>query len=68
MMFEEDSSRRPSQGGGPGGFTPAALADWSEETLRAYVEALRAEIGRAEEAIARRAEQRAAADAFFRKS
>ena len=50
-----------------GEFVPAALAEWSEETLRAYVAALRAEIARAESAIAARAGQRAAADAFFRR-
>ena len=62
-MIEEEP--RPRQA--PGGFAPAALAEWSEETLRAYVEVLRAEIGRAEAAIAARTAQRAAADAFFRK-
>ncbi|MCR0980749.1 DUF1192 family protein [Roseomonas populi] len=62
-MFEEEERRKPAAGG----FTPAALAEWSEETLRAYIEALRTEIGRAEAAIAARAAQRAAADAFFRK-
>jgi len=61
-MFEEEP-RRPAARG----FVPAALADWSEEALRAYVEALRDEIGRAEAAIAARAGQRAAADAFFRR-
>jgi uncharacterized small protein (DUF1192 family) len=67
-MFEEEMHRGPGPGGsGPGGFAPAALADWSEDTLRAYVGALRAEIARAEAAIAARAAQRAAADAFFRK-
>jgi uncharacterized small protein (DUF1192 family) len=63
-MFDDDERRRPAATG----FTPAALADWSEESLRAYIAALKAEIGRAEAAIAAREAQRAAADAFFRKS
>jgi uncharacterized small protein (DUF1192 family) len=68
VMFEEEMHRRPGPvGSGPGGFAPAALADWSEDTLKAYVEALKAEIARAEAAIAARAAQRVAADAFFRK-
>ncbi|MBP0492545.1 DUF1192 family protein [Pararoseomonas indoligenes] len=62
-MFEDEERRSPATGG----FTPAALASWSEETLRGYVAALRAEIARAEAAIAARAAQRSAADAFFRK-
>jgi len=60
-MFDEERPRPKP------GFVPAALADWSEETLRAYVAALREEIGRAEAAIAARGAQRAAADLFFRK-
>ncbi|MFC0384505.1 DUF1192 family protein [Muricoccus vinaceus] len=63
MMMEEDARPRPVAGS----FAPAALAEWSEDTLRAYVEALRAEIARAEAAIAARSAQRAAADAFFRR-
>lgn len=63
MMIEEEP-RRPAAGS----FAHAALAEWSEETLRAYVEALRTEIGRAEAAMAARAAQRAAADAFFRRA
>ena len=61
MFEEEERARRPT------GFTPAALADWSEEALRDYIAALRAEIARAEAAIAARGTQRAAAEAFFRK-
>jgi len=61
-MFEDELPRRAA----PGSFAPAALAEWSEETLRAYIEALRVEIGRAEAAIAARAAQKAAADLFFR--
>ncbi|WP_338663263.1 DUF1192 family protein [Pararoseomonas sp. SCSIO 73927] len=62
-MFEDEERRSPATGR----FAPAALAEWSEETLREYVAALRAEIIRAEAAIAARAAQRSAADAFFRK-
>ncbi|SHI41800.1 Protein of unknown function [Roseomonas rosea] len=62
MMFEEEERRRPGSG-----FTPAALAEWSEEALRDYIATLRAEIERAEAAIAARGAQRAAAEAFFRK-
>jgi len=60
-MFDEERPRPKT------GFVPAALAEWSEETLREYVAALRMEIGRAEAAIAARGAQRAAADSFFRK-
>jgi uncharacterized small protein (DUF1192 family) len=61
-MFEEEERPRPASG-----FTPAALAEWSEEALRDYIATLRAEIARAEAAIAARGAQRAAAEAFFRK-
>jgi uncharacterized small protein (DUF1192 family) len=61
-MFEEEPRPRPAMG-----FTPAALAEWPEDVLRTYVEALKVEIGRAEAAIAARGAQRAAADSFFRK-
>ena len=61
-MFEEERPR-PAQAG----FAPAALAEWSEEALRHYIGQLRTEIARAEAAIAARASQKAAADAFFRK-
>ena len=47
-------------------FQPAPLADWAEADLRAYISDLTAEITRAQTAIATRAHQRAAADAFFR--
>jgi uncharacterized small protein (DUF1192 family) len=62
MMFEEEPRARPAME-----FIPAALAEWPEDALRAYVKALKTEIGRAEAAIAARGAQRAAADAFFRK-
>jgi uncharacterized small protein (DUF1192 family) len=61
-MFEEEQRPRPREG-----FAPAALAEWSEEALRDYIAALKAEIARAEAAIAARSAQRAAAEAFFRK-
>jgi len=51
----------------PQSFQPARLADWAEDDLRAYISDLTTEIARAEAAIAARAYQRAAADAFFRK-
>ncbi len=61
-MFDEEPRPKPPQR-----FTPAALQDWAETDLRAYIEDLRAEIARAEAAIAARSNQRAAADAFFRR-
>lgn len=61
-MFPDDERPKP-----PAGFRPAALEGWSEEALRDYVAALQAEIARAEAAIAARAQQRRAAEAFFRK-
>ena len=60
-MMEEDPPRR-----GPG-FVPPALDGWDVEELRNYIASLRAEIGRAEAAIARKEAHRGAADAFFRK-
>ena len=62
MMFEEEQRPAPRER-----FQPARLADWSEADLRAYIADLCDEIARAEAAIAARANQRAAADAFFRK-
>lgn len=61
-MFEEEPRPRPRDG-----FVPAALEGWSAEALRDYVAALRAEIARAEAAMAARERQKEAADAFFRK-
>lgn len=60
-MFEEEPKPRPREG-----FTPAAIAEWSEEALREYIAALKAEIARAEAAIEARSAQRRAAEAFFR--
>ncbi len=61
-MFDEEPRPKPPQR-----FTPAALQDWAETDLRTYIEDLKAEIARAEAAIAARSNQRAAADAFFRR-
>ncbi|WP_424813112.1 DUF1192 family protein [Roseococcus sp. YIM B11640] len=61
-MFDEEPRPRASRR-----LEPAALAEWAENELRAYIEDLKAEIARAEQAIAARSHQRAAADAFFRK-
>lgn len=60
-MFDEDAPPKPQAR-----FTPAALAEWPEADLRAYITELQTEIARAEAAIAARAQQRRAADAFFR--
>lgn len=62
MIFEDEPRPRPRTA-----FQPAPLEAWAEDDLRAYIGELRAEIGRAEAAIAARAHQRAAAEAFFRK-
>lgn len=61
-MFDEEPRPKTAQR-----FTPAALQDWAETELRAYILDLQAEIARAEAAIVARSGQRAAADAFFRK-
>ncbi|UPY36496.1 DUF1192 family protein [Sediminicoccus sp. KRV36] len=62
MIFEDEPKPKPREG-----FQPARLEGWSEADLRAYIAELTAEIARSEAAIAARAHQRAAADAFFRK-
>jgi uncharacterized small protein (DUF1192 family) len=61
-MFDEESRPKPAQR-----FTPAALQDWAETELRAYIADLQGEIARAEAAIAARSNQKAAADAFFKR-
>lgn len=61
-MIEEEPRPKPRER-----FEPARVQDWSEADLRAYIADLREEIARAEAAIAARAGQRAAADAFFKK-
>jgi uncharacterized small protein (DUF1192 family) len=62
MTEDEDRPKPPAR------FQPAALDGWAEADLHAYIAALRREILRAEAAIAERAAQRAAAEAFFRKA
>lgn len=62
VMLDEDASSKPQRQ-----FSPAALAEWSEADLRHYIAQLQAEIARAEQAIAARASQRQAAEAFFRR-
>ena len=61
-MLDEDAPSKPQKH-----FAPAALAEWSEADLRHYITQLQAEITRAEQAIAARASQRQAAEAFFRR-
>ncbi len=61
-MFEQEPRPQPRER-----FQPARLNDWAEADLRVYIGDLTEEIARAEAAIAARAHQRAAADAFFRK-
>jgi len=62
MIFEDDPRPKPREG-----LQPARIEGWSEADLRAYIAELQAEVARAEAAILARAQQRAAADAFFRK-
>ena len=60
-MMEEESPRRAA------GFVPPVLDGWDVEELKHYIARLRAEIGRAEAAIARKEAHRGAADAFFKR-
>ncbi|MBV1798031.1 DUF1192 domain-containing protein [Siccirubricoccus sp. G192] len=60
MAEEEERPRRAAR------FTPMPLDGWDVADLRDYIEALRAEIARAEAGIAARESQRHAAEAFFR--
>jgi uncharacterized small protein (DUF1192 family) len=48
-------------------FAPAALDTWGVQELRDYIETLKAEIARAEAAIAAREAHRTAADTLFRR-
>jgi uncharacterized small protein (DUF1192 family) len=64
---EERLRRQMMQSKARRGLETAVLDGWSVEELRGYIAALRAEIVRAEAAIAAREAQRGAADAFFRK-
>jgi uncharacterized small protein (DUF1192 family) len=59
-MMEEEAPRRAPR------FMPPVLDGWDVEELKDYIAKLRAEIGRAEAAIARKEAHRGAADAFFR--
>jgi uncharacterized small protein (DUF1192 family) len=61
-MLDEDAPSKPNKN-----FIPAPLAEWSETELRDDITQLQAEIARAEQAIAARASQRQAAEAFFRR-
>jgi uncharacterized small protein (DUF1192 family) len=66
VQMIEDEDRRSPATSGAGTFRPAALDGWSEEALRDYLVALKAEIARAEATLRARADQRALADRFFR--
>ena len=66
-MDDEEQDRLRQLRAGPKRFQPAALDDWAVADLRDYIAALKAEIGRAEAAIAAREKQRGAADALFRR-
>ncbi|WP_439547989.1 DUF1192 family protein [Falsiroseomonas sp.] len=59
-MMEEEGPRPRNR------FTPPVIDAWGVEELRAYIEALREEIGRAEREIGKREASRAAASAFFK--
>jgi len=48
-------------------FAPPDLSRWDVADLNGWIETLRAEIARAEAAIATKQAHRSAADAFFRK-
>lgn len=61
LFDEEDRPKRARH------FDPPILDRWDVEELRDWIETLKAEIARAEAAIAGKQAQRAAADAFFRK-
>jgi uncharacterized small protein (DUF1192 family) len=61
MNEEEDRPKQARRRLEPLGLDPLGV-----EELRAYIAELRAEIDRAEQAIARKQSHRSAADAFFR--
>jgi uncharacterized small protein (DUF1192 family) len=61
-LLDEDERPRGRQS-----FKPMLFDGWDVAQLREYIEALKAEITRAEEAIGARDAQRAAAEAFFKK-
>jgi uncharacterized small protein (DUF1192 family) len=60
---EPDEARRPKQS-----LNPLVLEPLSVRELKEYIAQLRAEISRAEAAIASKEGHRSAADAFFRKT
>ena len=60
-MLEDDRPRPRAS------FTPPVLDGWGVEDLRGWIATLKAEIARAEAAIAKREQHRSAADAFFRR-
>ena len=62
-MFDEEERPKPSRR-----LAPLPLAALGVEELRDYIASLRAEIARAEVAIAARDRQRGAADALFRQA
>lgn len=62
LFDDEDRPKRPKR------FESPVLDRWDVEELRDYIATLREEIARAEAAIAAKNAQKAAADAFFRKS
>jgi len=59
-MIEEEPPRRAT------GFVPPVLDGWDVDELKGYIGRLRAEIARAEAAIAKKEAHRGAADAFFK--
>jgi len=61
MAMMDDEAPRPREA-----FVPRVLDPMGEEELGAYIAELRAEIARAEAAIARRQAQKQAAAAFFK--
>ncbi|MBV9783330.1 MAG: DUF1192 domain-containing protein [Acidisphaera sp.] len=63
MRDEEDLPEKPRKR-----LIPQVLDPLGVEELRAYIDELRTEIARAEEAIGRKQDHRSAADAFFRRS
>jgi len=60
--MEEPEGPRPQNR-----FVPPVIDRWGVADLRAYIEALRAEIARVEAEIGKRDASKAAADLFFRR-
>lgn len=63
MIQEDDEPAKPRPR-----LTPLLLEPLGVEELRGYISELRAEIARAEAAIARKQDHRSAADSFFRRA